>query len=102
IGILYIRREAVNKLNPIMYSEDAVTGFGFDGNFIPNQNNMSKFTLSTQAPALFVGLNAAVEYISAIGMPSIEAHIMDLASLLKRAMPKIAGVSLLSKVDGEL
>lgn len=102
LGVLYVRRELVSRLNPIMYSEDAVTGFGFDGNFIPNQNNMSKFTSSTQAPALFVGLNAAVEYISAIGLPGIEAHIMDLSSLLKRAMPKIAGVTLLSKMDGEL
>lgn len=102
IGVLYIRRELVSKLEPVFVSEDSVTGFGFDGNYIPNQNNMSKFTPSTQAPALFVGLNAAVDYISAIGMPSIEAHIMDLASLLKRAIPKIAGVTLLSKIDGEL
>lgn len=102
IGVLYIRRELVSKVEPLILSEDSATGYGFDGNYIPNQNNMSKYASSTQAPALFVGLNAAVEYISAIGMPSIEAHLMDLSSLLKRAMPKIAGVTLLSKVDGEL
>jgi selenocysteine lyase/cysteine desulfurase len=102
LGILYMRKDLISKVEPLILSEDSVTGYGLDGNFIPNTGNISRYTASTQAPAMWAGVIAAVEYVNSWGLPSIEAHIMDMSSLLKRALPKIAGLTLLSHIDGDL
>jgi cysteine desulfurase/selenocysteine lyase len=102
LGILYVRKEVLNQVEPLVIGEDALSAYDFTGKFIPNDRSMSKFTPSTQSPALYTGLTAAVEYIQSLGVADIQEKILEGAALLKKALPKVRGVSLLSHVDGEM
>ena len=102
LGILYIQKDLIPRVEPLIVCEDSVSAFDFTGQFLANDRSMRKFAPSTQSWALHAGLLAAIEYIQPLGMAEIEAQIMGSATLLKRALPKIAGVSLLSHIEGEL
>lgn len=84
IGLLYMRKEAQDKLWPTIASS------GWD-----SYKGARKFeTLGQRADALTVALGEAVDFQNVIGRERIERRIKSLAGYLKQELNKIAGVKL--------
>jgi len=89
VGLLYVRREAQDKLWPTIASS------GWD-----SYENARKFeTLGQRADALIIALGEAIDFQNAIGKERIERRIKTLAGYLKRELKKIPGVKLHTSED---
>ena len=84
IGLLYVRKEAQDKLWPTI-----VTG-GWD-----TYEDARKFECHGQdADALIFALGEAMDFQNAIGRPRIERRIKTLAAYLKQGLGKIPGTKI--------
>ena len=89
VGVLYVRKEAQDKLWPTIASS------GWD-----TQETARKFeTLSQRADALTIALGEAVDFQNAIGKQKVEKRIKALAGYLKRELKKIPGARLHTSED---
>src|SRR5699024_9910338 len=59
----------------------------------------ARFEAGTQMVSQVVGLTAAAEYLSEIGMEQIAAHETELATHLLRGVAEIPGIRVLGPVD---
>lgn len=99
IGVLYGRKELLEKLSPGFFGGGMVEeAFSEDTSFalVP-----AKFEAGTPNIAGAIGLGAACEYLEKIGMENIEAHIRELTRYTLAELEKIQGLSLYSQVDPE-
>ena len=86
-GLLYIRKEAQEKIAPMLLSH------GF-----------SAYTAATGTRNIpgIIGLGAAVDYIDKIGKRAVEKHALSLAALARDRLSPLRGVGMLSPPPGEL
>jgi cysteine desulfurase/selenocysteine lyase len=85
IGILYGRAALLEQMQPFKGGGDMIRTVTFEAttyNAIPH-----KFEAGTPPIGAAIGLGAAVDYLSAIGMPAIAAHEHE---LLRQATQRIA------------
>jgi cysteine desulfurase/selenocysteine lyase len=93
IGILYGRAALLEAMRPFKGGGDMVRSVAFDKttyNTIPH-----KFEAGTPPIAAAVGLGAAVDYLSAVGMPAIEAHEHALLRHATQGIGELPGVRIL-------
>jgi cysteine desulfurase/selenocysteine lyase len=93
IGILYGRAALLEAMQPFKGGGDMIRSVAFDKttyNTIPH-----KFEAGTPPIAAAVGLGAAVDYLSALGMPAIEAHERALLRHATQRIGELAGVRIL-------
>src|SRR5688572_203695 len=72
IGVLYGKRKLLEEMPPFMGGGDMISMVTLEG-FAPNDLPW-KFEAGTPAIAEAIGLGAAVDYLSSIGMESVYAH----------------------------
>ncbi len=72
IGVLYGKKELLEKIPPFMGGGDMIKRVSL-GSFKPNELPY-KFEAGTPAIAEAIGLGAAVDYLTAIGMDAIAQH----------------------------
>ncbi len=90
IGVLYGKAKLLEKMQPFKGGGDMILSVTFEKttyNTIPQ-----KFEAGTPPIAAAIGLGAAVEYLSAIGMKSIAAYELDLleyATIQLTCMPGV-------------
>jgi cysteine desulfurase/selenocysteine lyase len=90
IGVLYGKAALLEKMQPFKGGGDMILSVSFEKteyNVIPY-----KFEAGTPPIAAAIGLGAAVDYLSNIGMPSIAAHekaLLDHATALMQDMPGV-------------
>ena len=98
-GALYIREDLIPLIEP--------TGIGFrsvervlypDGYEL--RPDIDKLRVSSTSTALRAGLVAAISFIQDIGTSRIDERNLSLASSLKSGLASIAGVTVLSPMDG--
>jgi cysteine desulfurase / selenocysteine lyase len=90
IGILWGREALLEAMPPFMGGGDMikrVTLEGFRTNDLPY-----KFEAGTPAIAEAVGLGAAVDYLSAIGMEAVAAHEQEMISYALERLEEVPGV----------
>jgi cysteine desulfurase/selenocysteine lyase len=90
IGILYGRKELLDAMPPFLGGGDMIKRVhlrSFTSNELPY-----KFEAGTPAIAEAVGLGAAVDYLSAVGMPAIAAHEKEIVSYALDRLEEIPGV----------
>ncbi len=90
IGILYGRAALLEAMQPFKGGGDMIHTVTFEKttwNSIPH-----KFEAGTPPIAAAVGLGAAVDYLSAIGMPAIAAHEHGLLRHATQRIGELAGV----------
>ncbi len=90
IGILYGKRALLEAMPPFMGGGDMINTVTLAG-FTPNRLPW-KFEAGTPAIAEAIGLGAAVDYLSQIGMENVHAHEQELTAYaldLMRAMPGV-------------
>jgi cysteine desulfurase/selenocysteine lyase len=92
VGILYGRRELLEAMDPFLAGGDMIKSVRKEGT---TYNDLPwKFEAGTQAIAQVIGLGAAVEYVSGIGLDAIQAHERELTEYAFEALSGIEGLTI--------
>ena len=95
VGVLWARRPLLDAMPPFMGGGDMISSVSFERSvWAPAP---SKFEAGTPAIIEVIGLGAAIDYVSAIGMPAIAAHE---AALTDHAMARLSAIPGLHIVGG--
>ena len=87
IGVLYGRRDILNKMNPFLMGGDMIEYvYEQDTTFAPLPN---KFEAGTQNVCGVVGLGAAIDYINSIGYDKIEELENEVVSYAREELAKL-------------
>ena len=90
VGVLYGRKEILEAMPPFLGGGDMIKRVHLR-TFVPNELP-HKFEAGTPAIAEVIGLGAAVDYLSAIGMPAIAAHEREIIAYALERLEEIPGV----------
>jgi cysteine desulfurase/selenocysteine lyase len=93
IGILYGKAELLERMQPFKGGGDMILSVTFEKtvyNSIPH-----KFEAGTPPIAAAIGLGAAVDYLSAVGLEAISAHEFDLLNYATEQMNHMPGVRII-------
>ncbi len=90
IGFLYITDAFMQHVLPTWSGAEADKYWGYDGklDFLPTA---SRYDFATQNFALFDGLHAAIDWMSAIGFDKIESRIQHLTSYMRTQLHEALG-----------
>ncbi|HSS62086.1 MAG TPA: cysteine desulfurase [Candidatus Limnocylindrales bacterium] len=91
-GILYGRRELLEAMPPFMAGGDMIKTVRLDGTTYLDPP--WKFEAGTQAIAEVIGLGAAVDYLSELGMDAVRAHELEITEYAYEALSDIEGLTL--------
>lgn len=94
IGVLYGRLELLEEMQPFQYGGDMISSVSLaDGEVKPVWNELPwKFEAGTPNIAGGVGLAAAVEYLSRLGMSEVRRHEEELTSHALKLLGEVEGV----------
>jgi cysteine desulfurase / selenocysteine lyase len=90
IGVLHGRREILERMEPFLTGGDMIASVDFQSatwNELP-----AKFEAGTPMVAEAVGLGAAVEYLSKLGMSRVRAHERALTAYMLERLAEIPGL----------
>ncbi len=91
-GILYGRRELLEAMDPFMSGGDMIKTVRIEGTTY--HDLPWKFEAGTQAIAEVIGLGAAVDYLSGLGMEAVRAHEREITEYACEALSDIEGLTL--------
>jgi cysteine desulfurase/selenocysteine lyase len=92
VGVLWARRELLEEMPPFLGGGDMIRTVELDHS---TWNDLPwKFEAGTSAIADGVGLGAAVDYLSEIGMPAIRAHEQELTAYALDRLSEAPGVQI--------
>jgi cysteine desulfurase/selenocysteine lyase len=91
-GILYGRRELLEAMDPFMSGGDMIKTVRVEGTTY--HELPWKFEAGTQAIAEVIGLGAAVDYLSALGMDTVRAHEREITEYAYEALSDVEGLTL--------
>jgi len=89
-GALWARREHLAAMPPFIGGGEMIKEVRFEGTVFNDAPH--KFEAGTPNIAGFVGLGAAVDYLSALGMHNIEAREQELLAHFNEALSKVEGL----------
>ena len=90
-GILYGRRELLEAMDPFMSGGDMIKTVRVEGTTY--HDLPWKFEAGTQAIAEVIGLGAAVDYLSALGMDAVRAHEREITEYAYEALSEVEGLT---------
>lgn len=93
IGILYGKRHLLETMPPFMSGGDMIRRVTFDG-FVPNDLPW-KFEAGTPRIAEAVGLGAAIDYLSSLGMDAVHEHERAVTDYAFEALSDIPGIRII-------
>ena len=97
IGMLYGKAALLERMQPFKGGGDMILSVTFEKttyNAIPH-----KFEAGTPPIAAAIGLGAAVDYLSAIGMDAIAAHELDLLDYATEQVNRLPGVRIIGTAE---
>lgn len=97
IGVLWARLDLLDRMPPFLGGGDMISVVTFEKSewaAVP-----AKFEAGTPPIVEAVGLHAAIDYVTAIGMPAIEAHERALVDHAMGALSEVPGLSLLGRAQ---
>jgi len=89
-GALYIREELIEEVEPLCIGGGTITDVGLD--YYELERSPMRFEAGTPAIAEAIGLGAAIDYLSEIGMEDIERHEKELTKQMYEGLKKIPKV----------
>jgi cysteine desulfurase / selenocysteine lyase len=99
IGILHGRREVLQSMRPFIGGGHMISRVDDESS---TWNELPwKFEAGTSQIAEAVGLGAAVDYLSALGMKNVQAHERDLTGYALERLAEVEGVHLFGPSDPE-
>lgn len=97
IGALYGRKHLLDALPPVLTGGSMITTVTMEETrFLPAPQ---RFEAGTQPVAQIVGLGAAVEYLTEIGMDTVAAHEVRIGEALLSGVRRVPGVRVLGPLD---
>ena len=90
-GILYGRRELLEAMDPFMAGGDMIKTVRVEGTTY--HDLPWKFEAGTQAIAEVIGLGAAVDYLSELGMEAVRAHELEITEYAYEALSEVDGLT---------
>jgi cysteine desulfurase/selenocysteine lyase len=93
VGVLYGRADALEALPPYQGGGDMIESVSFAKTTY--QKIPAKFEAGTPDIAGVVGLGAAIDYVSGIGLDAIAAHERELLRLATAALERVPGLRLI-------
>jgi len=91
IGVLYGKRELLEAMPPFLGGGDMIRRVGLDG---ATWNDLPwKFEAGTPSIAEAIGLGAAVDYLTGVGMENIHAHERFITNYALEALSEIEGLT---------
>ena len=90
-GILYGRRELLEAMDPFMAGGDMIRTVRIEGTTYLDLP--WKFEAGTQEIAEVIGLGAAVDYLSGLGMDAVRAHELEITEYAYEAMSEVDGLT---------
>jgi cysteine desulfurase/selenocysteine lyase len=90
-GILYGRRELLEAMDPFMSGGDMIKTVRLEGTTY--HDLPWKFEAGTQAIAEVIGLGAAVDYLSELGMEAVRSHEREITEYAYEALSDIDGLT---------
>lgn len=89
-GALWARREHLDAMPPFIGGGEMIKEVRFEGTVFAE--GPRKFEAGTPNIAGFVGLGAAVDYLSALGMAQVDAREQDLLAHFNAALAEVPGL----------
>jgi len=99
IGVLHGRREILEEMEPFLTGGDMIASVDFDSatwNELPY-----KFEAGTPMVAEAVGLGAAVDYLSDLGMDRVRAHERALTAYMLERLAQVPGLRVVGPSEAE-
>ncbi len=93
IGILYGKKELLDKMIPVRLGGDSNARFDMCGN-IQLKDAPYKFESGTQPIEAIFGLHAAIQYLTSIGMENIHAYEKELHTYAIEKMKKLDNIEI--------
>ncbi len=90
-GILYGRRELLEEMPPFMGGGDMIRTVRLEGTTY--HDLPYKFEAGTQAIAEVIGLGAAVDYLTGLGMDAVRAHELEVTEYAYEALSELDGLT---------
>jgi cysteine desulfurase / selenocysteine lyase len=97
IGVLWARLEHQERMPPFLGGGDMIASVTLAGSTWAEPP--AKFEAGTPPIVEAVGLHAAIDYVSAIGMPALEAHERSLVDHAMRRLSDVEGLTLLGRAQ---
>jgi len=90
IGVLYIKQELLDRIEPLCIGGGAISDVGAD--YYRLEKSPAKFEAGTPPIAEAIGLGAAVDYLKNVGMKNIENHERNLTERIFETLINIPNV----------
>jgi cysteine desulfurase/selenocysteine lyase len=97
IGVLWARLEHQERMPPFLGGGDMIASVTLEGSTWAEPP--AKFEAGTPPIVEAVGLHAAIDYVTAIGMPALEAHERTLVDHAMRRLSDVEGLTLLGRAQ---
>ncbi len=98
IGVLYGKRELLATMPPFLGGGDMIRRVTFDG-FVPNELPW-KFEAGTPRIAEAIGLHAAIDYLSGLGLDAVHAHEQAITDYALESLSEVPGLTVLGPSGG--
>lgn len=99
VGLLYGRSTVLNELPPFLTGGSMIEVVKMEGSTYASPPQ--RFEAGTQMNSQVVGLGAAADFLSEIGMTAIHEHEMELTAYCLKRLGEIPGLSVLGPRDME-
>src|SRR5690606_3987022 len=99
IGALYVRREILQDMPPWQGGGDMIRTVDFEGSTWADAPQ--RFEAGTPDIAGVVGLAAAIDYVTGVGLDRIAAHEHEMLRLANEALGALPGVRLVGTAAGK-
>ncbi len=99
VGVLYGRRELLDKMDPFLYGGDMISNVTFDKaewNELPY-----KFEAGTPNIAGVIGFGAAIDYLQNVGLEAVYKHEQEITKIALEKLGGIEGLRLLGPHEPE-
>lgn len=92
IGVLYVASTALEELEPLCIGGGTIRDVGLEAYEL--SESPERFEAGTPAIAEAIGLGAAVEYLEALGMRSVEEHDRRISWAIREGLMELEGVEI--------
>jgi cysteine desulfurase/selenocysteine lyase len=99
VGVLHGRRELLERMPPFVSGGHMITRV--DDEMSSWSELPHKFEAGTSAIAEVIGVGAAVDYLSALGMENVRAHERELTAYALERLPEVPGLTLYGPPDAD-
>jgi cysteine desulfurase/selenocysteine lyase len=97
IGVLHGRRELLEQIPPLLGGGHMIARVTEDG--FTSAEPPAKFEAGTMPVAEAIGLGAAVDFLSGVGMDAVRAHARDVVGYAVERLTEVPGLTLYGPTD---